>query len=355
MGVGALIDVEVVVGGEGRHLQVDGVGRLHLGPGLSGQALHELRTGLLDIFGEGLDVRRVVVVGLDVALDRLDERGGILEGRREGELVHPHRRPAEFALVDPHGDELAAPIGLLQGGHHRQAAFGLEGLGEGLVSLDLLLHLPEGLDAVPVAVIGRVLQPAEQGAVHRAAGLLDDGLQSHGPGELGEVEHPVDLPVTIVDVHCVFEDGRPLQEVDLLPVVDLALEVLEVALDLGDEPVAPPAVELPAVHREHRSQIGADLACVAGVGLGHPGPVDVAVLLAVDQDVGVGQRHGGVQVAVDVLGDPVHGERRAEAAEHVVAGEPPAADVEVHRGQGVRAVEVVERPRRASSRPRCPT
>src|SRR5690606_21327847 len=51
-----------------------------------------------------------------------------------------------------------------------------------------------------------------------------------------------------------------------------------------------------------------------------------------------------VQVAVDVLGDPIDCERGAEPPEHVVAGEPPPTDVEVHGRQGLGAMEIVEEP-----------
>jgi hypothetical protein len=44
------------------------------------------------------------------------------------------------------------------------------------------------------------------------------------------------------------------------------------------------------------------------------------------------------------FGQPVDGERRPEPTEHVVAAEPPAADVEEHRADRVRDVQVVVDP-----------
>ena len=51
---------------------------------------------------------------------------------------------------------------------------------------------------------------------------------------------------------------------------------------------------------------------------------------------GIGRDGRRVDVAVDVLGQPVDRERRPEPAEHVVAAQPPAADVEEHRADRVR-------------------
>ena len=55
VGVRALVDVEVVVGRQWRHPQVDGVGRQHLLPGRSGQPLEDLARGGLDVEAHRLD------------------------------------------------------------------------------------------------------------------------------------------------------------------------------------------------------------------------------------------------------------------------------------------------------------
>ena len=128
------------------------------------------------------------------------------------------------------------------------------------VGLGLLLHLPEGLDRVPVAVLGRVLEPAEERLVDLAVGLLHDGPQVERRGELGEVEHPVDLPVPVVDVDRVLEQARPAAaRFSLSCLVELALEVVEVALHLRDEALVPPRRELVAVDRQDGAQVRADL------------------------------------------------------------------------------------------------
>jgi len=56
------------------------------------------------------------------------------------------------------------------------------------------------------STIGKVLDlPAEQRVVNLAVCLVHDGTQVERGRELGEVEHPVDLPVPVVDVDRVLE------------------------------------------------------------------------------------------------------------------------------------------------------
>ena len=52
-----------------------------------------------------------------------------------------------------------------------------EGSGSVGVGLGLLLHLPQRLDRVPVAVVGAVLEPAQQRVVDVAVRLLHDRTQ----------------------------------------------------------------------------------------------------------------------------------------------------------------------------------
>ncbi len=209
------------------------------------------------------------------------------------------------------------------------------------VPLDLLLHLPEVLDRVPVAVRHRALEPPHQRRGGLALLLLEQRVERLGRGELGEVEHPVDLPVAIVDVDRVLEQHGKLDEARGVRVV--AVEVLEVALDLGPQAVLPPVEEVLGVVRQHPSEVGADLGRVLGVAR-HARHVARLILGRLRVDARVRGDRGRVDVAVDLLRDPVTRERRAEAPEHVVAGEPPAADVEEHRRDGVRAVEIVVDP-----------
>ncbi len=218
------------------------------------------------------------------------------------------------------------------------------------VGLRLLLHLPEGLDRVPVAVPGRVLEAAEELLVDLAVGLLHDRPQVERRGQLGEVEHPVDLPVAIVDVDRVLEQAGQLHQVELVLLVEHPLEVGEVAVHLGDEAIAPPVHELEPVGR----QDGAEVRCRSWPRTRGPrgttGLVAKLYSCASTLRPGLGRDRRRVEVAVDVLGDPVGRERRAEAPEHVVAAQPPAADVLVHRAQRVRAMQVVVDPEEAASR-----
>ena len=98
------------------------------------------------------------------------------------------------------------------------------------------------------------------------------------------------------------------------------VEVFEVAQDLRQVAPLPPVEELVGVDRHHHVVVRPQL----GFFFGRP-------------------RHDGAhQVAVDGLRDPVLAERHAEAAVHVAARQPPAADVEPHRRDRLRAVQVVE-------------
>ena len=171
--------------------------------------------------------------------------------------------------------------------------------------------------------------------------LLEQPVERLRRGELGEVQHPVDLPVAVVDVDRVLEQHRQLDEAGGVRVV--AVEVLEVALDLRPQAVLPPVEEVLRVVRQHPAEVGADLGRMLGVAR-HARHVAGLVLGRLRMDARVGGHRGRVDVAAYLLGDPVAGERRAEAPEHVVAGEPPAADVEEHRRDRVGAVEVVVDP-----------
>ena len=230
----------------------------------------------------------------------------------------------------------------------------LKACGQLRVRLGLLLHLPQRFDRVPVAVVGAVLQPAQQRVVDLAVRLLHDRAQVQRRGQLGEVEHPVDLPVAIVDVDRVLQQHRQLRQRHLVLAVQLLLEELEVALHLRHEPVVPPVDEVLAVDGQRRVEVLADALAVLGIER-HPRAVSGAVLHRVDRPAPVRRDGRGVQVAVDVLDDPVGRERRPEAAEHVVARQPPAADLLEHRAQRVRAVQVVEDPEELLSRARCAT
>jgi hypothetical protein len=345
-GVGPLVDVEVVVRGERVHPQAQVQRPLQLVARRAGRdALQGLRLGRLQVVGDRLELCRVVVVGLQVAADRLDDRGRVLAPGAERELVRPHRLEAEHLLVghDPVGHERPAGVGRLERAQDVTSGRPLERLGDlALLGLDPLLDLPELLDRVPVAVLGRALEPAHEGAVVALAlGGGDRRVERQGGGELGEVQHPVDLPVPVVHVDRVLEQDRELDQAGLVVVV--LVEADEVALHLRPEPAAPPLQEVLGVVGERPAHVGAQLGRVLGVER-DPGGVAAAVLARLRGQPGLGRDGRGVDVAVDDLDDPVGGERRAEAAEHVVALEPPAADVGIHRRHGVRDVQVVVHP-----------
>src|ERR671920_521642 len=123
----------------------------------------------------------------------------------------------------------------------------------------------------------------------------------------------------------------------------LTVEVGEVAVHLGSEPLTPPVEEIVRVVGEHRAQVGADLAGVLAA-LRHIGNVATAVLRGLSVGRRVGRDSGRVEIAVYPLGDPVGGEWSAKPAKHVVAREPPPADVEEHRRDRVRTVKVIQDP-----------
>ena len=135
----------------------------------------------------------------------------------------------------------------------------LEGAGDlALLLLHPLLDLPQLLDGVPVAVHRRALQPAhERGVVALALGRGDRGVERHGRGELGEVEHPVDRPVPVVHVDRVLEQDRELDQAGAVVVV--LVEPDEVVLHLGAQPVAPPVEEVLRVVGQRPAHVGAEL------------------------------------------------------------------------------------------------
>ena len=332
-----------MVGGERVHPQREVERLLELLATLAVDALHHLALGRLEVVADRGDVRRVVVVGRQVAADRLEDRRRVLAPGLERELVRPDRLVAERALVrlDPLGDQPPAALGALERAQHVGRGVALERGSQLALALDLLLDLPQVLDRVPVAVLEARLQAAHQPRVLAPAHLRDHRVEVRGGGELGEVEHPVDLPVAVVDVDRVLEVDRHLAHRRRV-VVD-AVQVLEVALDLGPQPLPPPGQEVARVLGQHPAEVGADRRRVVRVAR-HARDVAGLVLGRLRMQLGLTRNRRGVDVAVDLLGDPVARERRAEPPEHVVAGQPPAADVEEHRRHRVRDVEVVVDP-----------
>ncbi len=257
--------------------------------------------------------------------------------------MRPDRLVAELlpVRVEPLGDEAAPALGALERPEHLGGRIAAERVTQRVVALDLLLHLPERLDRVPVAVLDGALEPAEERGVRLPLHLCNRGVQGDRRRELREVEHPVDLPVAVVDVECVLEQDRELDQRRALGVV--AVEVGEVPLDLGAQPVAPPVEEVGGVVRQDGAEVRAHLRRVPVV-VRHARHVARLELVRLRAHRRVGGDRGRVQVAVHVLRHPIRRKRGGEAAEHVVAGQPPPAEVEEERRERVRTVEVVEHP-----------
>ena len=147
----------------------------------------------------------------------------------------------------------------------------------------------------------------------------------------------------VVDVDGVLEQDRKLHQGALAGAVQLALQVGIVAGHLRYEPLLPPVREVLAVGRKDGGPVLADHGGVARVPR-HPRGIARPVLGRLDEELRIRRDDRGVHVAVDELGEPVGCEVGPETPEHVVAAEPPAADVREHGAQRVRAVQVVEYP-----------
>ena len=342
--VRALVDEEVVVGRERVHPQRE-LERLPepVLPLTVRHAVEELRLRRGQVVADRLDRGRVVVVGLEIPADGLDDRRGALLPGRERELVRPDRLVAELLPVraQPLVQEAAAALGALERADHVGGGLAPERLAQLVVALDLLLHLPERLDRIPVPVLDRALQAAEERRVGLALHLRDGRVQRHRRGELREVEHPVDLPVTVVDVERVLEEHHELDQRGAVGVVPV--QVGEVPLDLGAQPVTPPVEEVAGVVGQDEAQVRTHLRRVLGV-VRDAGRVARLELVRLRPHGRVGRDRRRVEVAVHVLRHPVRRERRREAPEHVVARQPPPAQVEIERRQRVGAVEVVQHP-----------
>ena len=116
MRVGTLVDVEVVIGGQRRHPQVDGVGCSHLLQGIAGQPFEDLARGGLNVEAHRLDGTWEVVIRGQVTVDELENWFHLFADRREDELVAPDGMPAELALirVDSLGNKAPAAFAHLE-------------------------------------------------------------------------------------------------------------------------------------------------------------------------------------------------------------------------------------------------
>ena len=154
MGVRALVDIEVVVGRERRHLEVDAVDARELLARLAGQTPQEFLRGRIDIGLYRGNRLWIVVVGFDITTHQLEHGFDLLAHRWEDELVAPDRVIAVLALIghDAFDQEALPAIRFFERLQDVGSGLALKCAGQLRVGLHLLLQLPERLDGVPVAV-----------------------------------------------------------------------------------------------------------------------------------------------------------------------------------------------------------
>src|SRR6266566_2047521 len=144
----------------------------------------------------------------------------------------------------------------LQALQHIAGRGALESLDKFRITLNLFFDSPQSLNRVPVAVHGGVLQASHEVGVYLAFDLLHHGIQIERGGELGEVDHPVDFPVAIVDVNGIFEQNSQFNKTCMISVV--RIEIGEVALYLWTQSLSPPIQKICSVMRQDCSHVGTD-------------------------------------------------------------------------------------------------
>ena len=94
--------------------------------------------------------------------------------------------------------------------------------------------------------LGRGLQTSHEGPAVRLAFQLGDGLiESHGRGELREIELPVNFPMALMHVDDVFKKNCEIKETG--PVIIIGVESHKVAFHFRNELLAPPIQEVVGV------------------------------------------------------------------------------------------------------------
>ena len=322
--VDALVDIEVVIGGDGSHLHAQLQIVLELCQ-LFGVADHgiELLDSLLLGLHAGIVLGVVIVVVVDIGADGLVSGGGVFVPGLVDELVSVHSLEAVLVAVSLHHlQELltAGDIGDL--GHD----LGVVGSGEEQLlqsgnTADLFLHLPQGLQRVPVAVGGGDVDLADEDIV--SSGSLGGVGEVGGGLELSQVDDPVDA------------EGLGLH----------VQHILHVDHDLGQGLVLEIAVQHSVLNFLQAGDVHLVPTVQEGVGVdGHD--LDVIVEHGADLvGVHLGGNDGGIDIAADILGDPRLTDGSAEPLIHIGAvgtpaavAVPPAADVKVQGGDGIGAV-----------------
>src|SRR5205807_1202122 len=97
--VGALVDIEVVIGRERRHAHAEIERAFQLLKLVAFDTVKQLSDRRLEILLYSVDRLRVVVIGFQVTADRLDDRGRVFLPGREDKLVTPDRLVSEVLLV----------------------------------------------------------------------------------------------------------------------------------------------------------------------------------------------------------------------------------------------------------------
>ena len=233
--------------------------------------------------------------------------------------MRPHRLVPVFHLVVVYLLQEVTTFGRTrQRLHDVVCAFLLERLPDCGARPGDLFQLPQIAHGVPVSVFVRDENPSDQPLVRLPDNPDKEALKGQRALKLREIQHPVKTEVSLLNVDRVLEEDHQLRE--RRRVHGERVQILEVPLDLGQISPLPPAEELVGVHRHHHVVVRSELGLFFGIA----------------------RDDGAMNVAFDVLRDPLLSEGNAEAAIHVVAGEPPATDVEPHGRNGLGTVKIVQ-------------
>ena len=123
----------------------------------------------------------------------------------------------------------------------------------------------------------------------------------------------------------------------------VGVETNEIALDFRNQPLSPPIQEVVGVIRQRPPEIGADLPRIRRINR-RAAHIVRPVFGSHSAHVRLCWNCGSINISVDDLDEPVGSKRSPEPAEHIVATQPPAANVCVHRRDGIRDVQVIVDP-----------
>src|SRR2546425_13074496 len=121
------------------------------------------------------------------------------------------------------------------------------------------------------------------------------------------------------------------------------IQVGKVAVHFRTQSLSPPIQEMPGVVRQHRAHVATHLLRVEWIAR-HTWHIAGLVLGCFGVDGSVCGDSSSIDIAIDLLRDPIGCEGRPEAAEHMVAGKPPATNIKKHRRNGIGAMQIVVNP-----------